>query len=299
MRRGLAWFGAIILLLLSPGYVGRASAAGVPTLRVSSASAAPGEDVVALTIRLEDNPGIIGMTLSIDYDHSRLEFIAGSGTVSPDFGGTGLVSSNGSGLAWGNTADVVLDGAFATLQFKVLETAAAGFAAVTLSYEDYNIINGKNENVHFDLVDGGIQVTQPVTPPESTPMYRLYNPYTLEHLFTNGEWEKDNLPNAGWIYEGVAWSAPTTGSPIYRLYNPYSDGHFYTGSREEVDSLLPLGWMMDGVVSYSAPSTGTPIYRLFNPYEFKNYHHYTTSSEEIEMLVGFGWILEGIAWYAA
>ena len=131
------------------------------------------------------------------------------------------------------------------------------------------------------------------------PMYRLYNPYTLEHLFTTGEWEKDNLPTIGWIYEGVAWYAPTTGTPIYRLYNPYSDGHFYTASEAEVDSLLPLGWQMDGVVTYGADSSGTPIYRLFNPYETKNYHHYTTSWDEINMLTGLGWILEGVAWYAA
>ena len=255
MRRGLAWFGAIILLLLSPGYVGRASAAGVPTLRVSSASAAPGEDVVALTIRLENNPGIIGMTLSIDYDHSRLEFIAGSGTVSPAFGGTGLVSSNGSGLAWGNTADVVLDGAFATLQFKVLETAAAGFAAVTLSYEDYNIINGKNENVHFDLVDGGIQVTQPVTPPESTPMYRLYNPYSDGHFYTGSREEVDSLLPLGWMMDGVvSYSAPSTGTPIYRLFNPYEfkNYHHYTISSEEIEMLVGFGWILEGIAWYAA-----------------------------------------------
>ena len=131
------------------------------------------------------------------------------------------------------------------------------------------------------------------------PMYRLYNPYTLEHLFTTNAWERDNLPNAGWLYEGVAWEAPTTGTPIYRLYNPYSDGHFYTASEAEIDTLLPLGWQMDGVVTYGADSSGTPIYRLFNPYETKNYHHYTTSWDEINMLTGLGWILEGVAWYAA
>ena len=143
-------------------------------------------------------------------------------------------------------------------------------------------------------------MTQLADESETTqPMYRLYNPYTLEHLFTSGEWEKDNLPNAGWLYEGVAWEAPTTGTPIYRLYNPYSDGHFYTASEAEVQSLLPLGWRMDGVVTYGADSSGTPIYRLFNPYETKNYHHYTTSWEEINMLTALGWILEGVAWYAA
>lgn len=298
MKKLLAGFLTLVLIVLCPGYIGAAYAEGMPTLRVSTVNADPGSEEVVVSISLENNPGIIGMTLSIDYDHDKLEFIPGSGEFLTELGGTGVISSAGSGLAWGNTEDVTFNGSFALLKFKVLETAAAGLAQVNVSYEEYNIINANNENIHFDVINGGVEIADPQQPSEGTPMYRLYNPYTLEHLFTTNEWERDNLPFAGWIYEGVAWNAPTMGNPIYRLYNPYSDGHFYTASQSEAESLLPLGWRMDGVVSHSAPSTGTPVYRLFNPYETKNYHHYTISTAEIDMLVGMGWILEGIAWYA-
>lgn len=134
---------------------------------------------------------------------------------------------------------------------------------------------------------------------KTAPLYRLYNIYTLEHLFTANAEERDMLARAGWIYEGIAWYIPSSGDPVYRLYNPYDDSHFYTLSTEEIDTLLPLGWKLDGIMCYSAPSgeTRAPIYRLFNPYELKNYHHYTISKDECDMLVPLGWILEGVAWY--
>lgn len=298
MRKFMAGFLAFALMLLCPGFVGTACAAELPALTVSTEDAAPGTEEVVVSISLENNPGIIGMTLSIDYDHDRLEFIPGSGEFVSGFGGTGVVSSTGSGLAWGSTENITFNGPFVELKFRVLETAADGLAQVSVFYEEYNIINADNENVHFDVIDGGVEIASIQEPSEQIPMYRLYNPYSLEHLFTTNTWERDNLPNAGWILEGIAWYTPQEGPGIYRLYNPYTDGHFYTMSTAEVDSLLPLGWRMDGVVSYSAPSTGTPVYRLFNPYETRNNHHYTISTQEIDMLVNLGWILEGIAWYA-
>lgn len=132
---------------------------------------------------------------------------------------------------------------------------------------------------------------------QTAPLFRLYNPYTLEHLFTSSPEERDALAGIGWIFEGIAWYVPDSGIPVYRLYNPYDDSHFYTVSSEEIDTLLPLGWQLDGIMCYSTyPDMGEPILRLFNPYELKNYHHYTISKEECDMLVPLGWILEGTAW---
>lgn len=133
---------------------------------------------------------------------------------------------------------------------------------------------------------------------DAVAVYRLYNPYTQEHLLTS-EAEKDLLLAAGWSLDGLAWKAPTSGIPVYRLYNPYGDFHFYSTSQEEIASLTPLGWIVDGVVSYSATAeNGKPVCRLFNPYAETNYHLFTASIEERDWLVSLGWHLEGIAWYA-
>ena len=133
---------------------------------------------------------------------------------------------------------------------------------------------------------------------QNAALFRLYNPYTLEHLFTSDAAERDLLASVGWIFEGIAWYVPDSGAPVYRLYNPYDDSHFYTLSTEEIDTLLPLGWQLDGVMCCSTTAEqGEPGLRLFNPYEKKNYHHYTISEDECNMLVPLGWVLEGTAWY--
>ena len=131
------------------------------------------------------------------------------------------------------------------------------------------------------------------------PMYRLYNPYTHEHLLTSNTDEMDQLVNVGWSLDGIAWNAPSSGLFVYRLYNPFDDWHTYTLSQEEIDILVPLGWKVDGVVCYSATEADVvPIYRLFNPYEKTNYHLLTANPEERDLLEKAGWIVEGIAWNA-
>lgn len=131
-----------------------------------------------------------------------------------------------------------------------------------------------------------------------SPMYRLYNPYTQEHLLTSNEAEKNQLVSIGWHFDGVAWKTPSKGNPVYRLYNPFDDWHTYTMSQAEIDMLVPLGWKVDGVICYSAVgNTNTPIYRLFNPYAQINYHLLTASEAESSWLVTLGWVLEGVGWY--
>lgn len=131
------------------------------------------------------------------------------------------------------------------------------------------------------------------------PVYRLYNPNTLEHLLTTDGSEKNQLLSVGWQLDGLAWSAPSIGSAVYRLYNPYDDWHTYSSSDEEISTLTEAGWKVDGVVCHSADESGIPVYRLFNPYEQKNYHLLTMSETELEQLLALGWKLDGKALYAA
>ncbi|MDM8271938.1 InlB B-repeat-containing protein [Thermophilibacter provencensis] len=130
-------------------------------------------------------------------------------------------------------------------------------------------------------------------------MYRMYNQWSGEHLYTASPGERDGLKSIGWTYEGLGWTAPASGEVVYRLYNPYAPqgDHHYTMDRTEYDALVRAGWKGEGVAWYSAPRTGTPLYRLFNPYALSCTHHYTTSTEEHDQLVKLGWRSEGIAWY--
>ena len=172
---------------------------------------------------------------------------------------------------------------------------AAGLAAAPLS------ANAATTNVSSHFVD----------------MYRLFNPYTTEHLYTSSASERDGLAKIGWHYEGVGWVAPskvdadeTFAEPVYRLYNPYTGDHHYTKSAGERDSLAKAGWRAEGIGWYSlvptwdsplkddARTIGVGVYRQFNPYVQMGTHNYTTSKAENDAIVKLGWRAEGVAWEA-
>lgn len=145
-------------------------------------------------------------------------------------------------------------------------------------------------------------VAVPATALADSVMYRLYNPYTGEHLYTASTEEAASLPDVGWIAEGTGWVAPDSGDPVYRLYNPWVSGgdHHYTMDAGERDALVVAGWTDEGTCWYSAPPTSTyPLHRLYNPYASTGTHHYTLDSSERDSLVNAGWRYEGIAWYGS
>lgn len=138
---------------------------------------------------------------------------------------------------------------------------------------------------------------------ETHTMYRMYNPNSGEHFYTASSRERDSLVNAGWNYEGEAWTAPVYSSePVYRLYS--GTDHHYTLSASEKDRLVRVGWAFEGIGWYSDEGKGIPLYRQFNPNvnpgaarNNSGSHNYTTSKAENDHLVRLGWREEGIAWY--
>lgn len=138
---------------------------------------------------------------------------------------------------------------------------------------------------------------EPAPAPSGSPMYRLYNPHSGEHLFTTDSNEYAVLPSHGWVQEGLAWTSPSSGEPVYRLYNPYSGDHHYTKDANEYASLPALGWRQEGLVFYSDVTRGVTVYRLFNPNVAIGTHHYTLDANEYAVLPAYGWVQEGVAWY--
>lgn len=131
-------------------------------------------------------------------------------------------------------------------------------------------------------------------------MYRLYNPWTGEHLYTSSLDEAKNNTTIGWRWENVGWVAPDSGTPVYRLYNPYSGDHHYTESDSERDYLASIGWRYEGIGWYSdTESDAVAVWRQFNPYATIGTHNYTTSTAERDNLVSIGWRNENVGWYAA
>ncbi len=131
---------------------------------------------------------------------------------------------------------------------------------------------------------------------KSGTMYRLYNAYTGDHMFTADPDERTGLINSGWQDEGVAWSMPMV-APIYRIYNPHTGDHMITTSLDECNGLIDAGWQYEGVGGFaSMEETETPVYRFYNPTSSE--HIWTVSSAEVESLKSNGWNYEGVAFYA-
>ena len=134
----------------------------------------------------------------------------------------------------------------------------------------------------------------------TTTLYRLYNPWTHEHLFTTDKAEYDTLVAAGWTGEGSAGMvAVNQGKAVYRLYNPYTGEHHYTTDENELAACVKAGWVNEGIQFYSVQNGDVPVYSMYNPYEKKFYHHYTSDPDEIARMVKDGWVKEGIKWYEA
>ena len=136
---------------------------------------------------------------------------------------------------------------------------------------------------------------------DGIPMYRMYNPFTGEHLYTKDENEKNYLEASKWNFEGYSWVASNEGQPVYRLFNPYSGEHHYTMDEVEKFWLVLTGWNDEGIGWYSK-TTGdaceVPVYRLFCPFtnEALKAHHYTMDKGERDWLLSIGWNDEGTCW---
>lgn len=133
-------------------------------------------------------------------------------------------------------------------------------------------------------------------------MYRVYNPNSGEHFYTEDTNEKNWLVSLGWISEGIGWNAPNSSDyPVYRLYNANGGEHHYTMNKAEKDMLVKAGWKYEGIGWYSAnpdDKSSVPLLREYNPNAFANNHNYTVNKAEHEWLVSLGWKDEGKAWYA-
>ena len=131
-------------------------------------------------------------------------------------------------------------------------------------------------------------------------VYRMYNAWTGEHLYTGSLSEAKSALSEGWRWEGVAWVAPSAGVPVYRLYNAWSGDHLYTTSKAEYSRLARVGWKGEGVQLYGAlAGSGAAISRLYNRYVQTGSHLLTADASEKRSCIRAGWSDDGNSWYAS
>nr|WP_140494140.1 RICIN domain-containing protein [Bifidobacterium sp. UTBIF-78] len=166
-----------------------------------------------------------------------------------------------------------------------------------------NAVSGEALQVYTQIGTAGQQwriAEQGSEAIERVTVYRLYNPNTGEHFYTESAEELNELRGAGWRHEDGGWIAPShSNTPVYRLYNPNASDHHYTMSVKERDDLVGRGWRYEGIGWYSSDTERNfPVYRQYNPNAVVGAHNYTLSKDEVSNLVAHGWHDEGIGWYA-
>ena len=164
MKRIISSFLAILLLLsISYGTPVMAEGETEPTFTVSSGQAKPGESV-QITIRLDNNPGIASAKLKVQFDSA---LTLGKVTYNPALGGMSMQPQTLTApvtLNWFNGAENT-DGdmIYATLDFTVAQNASSGFHPVSVTYDPNDVYNIGEQNIAFQVSNGGVLVPFPVT----------------------------------------------------------------------------------------------------------------------------------------
>ncbi len=94
----------------------------------------------------------------------------------------------------------------------------------------------------------------------STPVYRLYNPWSHDHYYTADREEADGLVSEhGWEWdfdgEPAFYSAETSDHPVYQLFNPHETvgtHHWTTDHADEYLPLIGIGWQGEDAKFYAA-----------------------------------------------
>ena len=141
----------MIVTLLPASLVFAAANSGTPKLVISTENAKAGE-TVTLSVSTENNPGVGVLTLELIYDNTKLEF---AGFEDGAFKGWKVVTS----AVWIGSDDSSYNGEILKLKFKVLDNAADGLAKVSLKCEEGDAYNFSEEEIPFEVVSGGVNVT--------------------------------------------------------------------------------------------------------------------------------------------
>ena len=131
-----------------------------PKFYASRETASAG-DTVTVTVSIKNNPGILGLLLSLEYDESVLTLTGTSNgsTVSElTYLEPSRLESGANYLWYGSRTGTVTDGSLLVLTFKVANGAAAGTYPIRLTYSEQDTYDGNYEPVIATVADGAVIV---------------------------------------------------------------------------------------------------------------------------------------------
>lgn len=132
-----------------------------PSFVIEKVSAAPGQKKVAVTVAVENNPGVAAIALDVIFDSSKLT-LTGFTYNETALNGSSTTPFNASAstpclFMVNGTKDINGDFVFATMYFDVAD-GASGTCPISVVYDPDNVYNLAEDNVFFDVINGSITV---------------------------------------------------------------------------------------------------------------------------------------------
>lgn len=114
---------------------------------------------VTVAISLKNNPGISGLQMKMRYDSSVLTLQnATAKNLAVTF--SEKLTANPYSILWyDGLKNVTTNGAIAEFTFKVNDKAKEGNYPITIEFDDDDISDVKDNNVHFEKVNGAVNVS--------------------------------------------------------------------------------------------------------------------------------------------
>jgi chitodextrinase len=218
------------------------------------------------------------------------------------------ISSTQVNVSWSASTDNV-----GVDHYLVLRNGVLVGTVSTTTFGDGSVSGGTTYNYTVEAVDSSgntsasstaATVTTPqTTQAGTTPVYRLYQSPTSDHLYTTSQSDVALAESVGYVFEGVAFNAyasSANGVGVTRLYSPASGHHFLTISQSDITFAENAGFRNEGVVfneDAASSSNNNATFRLYQPQTGD--HFYTISQSDVTAAEnGAGYKFEGTVWYS-
>lgn len=131
--------------------------------KVDTIATSPGIANVEVSISVANNPGILGMLLSVSYDETVMRLVDSKNGVSlsPLVFQKPKKYASGCNFVWyGSETGEVMDGEIVTLRFEIFADAAKGEYPIAISWKDRGIFDSNCDMLNPDVIEGGIVITE-------------------------------------------------------------------------------------------------------------------------------------------
>ena len=129
---------------------------------VETVTVEPGASKVDLKVSVTNNPGILGMAFTVNYDESQLKLVDGQtgATISRlSFQKPSNYADGCKFLWYGSETGEVTDGEMLILTFELLRDAKAGLHPVSISCDARDIYDGNCDMIEPKVIAGGIEIS--------------------------------------------------------------------------------------------------------------------------------------------